>query len=54
MKENHNILIYFSYILKTYARTIQKFMKDSPLSPNEINLLLFLANNKADTAKEFV
>ncbi len=54
MEEKLNVLIYFSYILKTYARTIQKFMKDSPLSPNEINLLLFLANNKADTAKEFV
>ncbi len=54
MKEKLNVLVYFSYILKTYGRTIQKSMKDSPFSPNEINLLLFLANNKADTAKEFV
>lgn len=54
MKESINILIYFSYISKTYQQFIQESMKDSSFSPNEMNLMLFLANNKADTAIDFV
>lgn len=54
MKENINILIHFSYIAKTYRQFIQESMKDSSFSPNEMNLMLFLANNKADTAIDFV
>ncbi|WP_313134558.1 MarR family winged helix-turn-helix transcriptional regulator [Anaerocolumna sp.] len=54
MKENINILIHFSYIAKTYWQFIQESMKDSSFSPNEMNLMLFLANNKADTAIDFV
>ena len=54
MKENINVIVHFSYIIKTYWHFIQESMKDSPFSPNEMNLMLFLANNKADTAIDFV
>jgi DNA-binding MarR family transcriptional regulator len=54
MKENINTFIHFSYIAKTYQQFIQEAMKDSSFSPNEMNLMLFLANNKADTAIDFV
>ncbi len=54
MKENINVIVHFSYIIKTYWHFIQESMKDSSLSPNEMNLMLFLANNKADTAIDFV
>lgn len=54
MKENINVLIHFSYIVKTYWQFVEEYMKNSSFSPNEMNLMLFLANNKADTAIDFV
>lgn len=54
MKENINTLIHFSYIAKTYQQFIQESMKNTSFSPNEMNLMLFLANNNADTAIDFV
>lgn len=54
MKENINVIIHFSYIVKTYWQFVEEYMKDYSFSPNEMNLMLFLANNKADTAIDFV
>lgn len=54
MKENINALVHFSYIIKTYRHFVEEYMKDYSFSPNEMNLMLFLANNKADTAIDFV
>jgi len=54
MKENINVIVHFSYIIKTYWQFVEENMKDYSFSPNEMNLMLFLANNKADTAIDFV
>ena len=45
----------FSVIRKVYAKTFTQLFGNEDLSPNEINILLFLSNNPSiDTSKQLV
>lgn len=52
MKEKNNLLISLSRLSKVYRAEVKAEMSGYDFSPNELDLITFLSNNKMDTSKE--